>query len=543
MVRATKSREMRVSPPRRFAGFCLTTLAVAAGMVIAAVDGLPAQAQGVAAPDVTALQRLVEQQARQIEAMQRRLDQIERAQKTAGRSAAAAPGLQAGATVAGRPGYAPAPVQSQTANQGPASGQLAAQPPIAQAGPATNPQSINQAPQSAGPPQAIVQAAPIPARGSPALPVLSGNDKVKVTLSGQLDRDLIFHGDGSGKVDTYFADNNISSTRIRALGSAQIDDRNTVVSALEFDLRSNTSASITRQSVNNNGGDTPVIGPFRVRRAEIGLQSRDYGSILFGRGSSFSDGIAEFDLSGTDIAIYAFAPDSWGGLQFADRTAPMRRATDPSISQVFDDFDGPRDDRIRYDTPSFHGLTFGATVGQGYFWDVGARYSAEINSVKLATGISYQNFYSTRPSLNGQDGIVAAYNPFSQRVAGSLAVLLPNGFNALLSGGWGEHIGNCCTQFAAGNVATHDGTTWFAKIGYRAHLNDLGTTNFSLDAGQTFNRIRDGDVATRVGFEMNQPIVDAGLELFLAYERLTLRRSGASFMPGDFALVGSRVQF
>jgi predicted porin len=81
--------------------------------------------------------------------------------------------------------------------------------------------------------------------------------------------------------------------------------------------------------VNNNGGDSPVIGPFRVRRAEIGLQSRDYGSVLFGRGSAFSDGIAELDLSGTDIAIYAYAPDSWGGLQFADRTAPMRRAGDP----------------------------------------------------------------------------------------------------------------------------------------------------------------------------------------------------------------------
>jgi hypothetical protein len=533
-----------LSPARRFASSPFITLAAAAAMLIAAADRLPAQAQGAAAPDIAALQRLVEQQAQQIQAMQRRLDQVERAQKTAGRPTANPPGLQAGTTGAARPGYGPGPVQPQTINQGQASSQLAAQPPaVGQSGPATNPQFINQAPQSPGTPQVIAQAPPIPARGSPALPVLSGNDKVKVTLSGQLDRDLIFHGDGSGKMDTYFADNNISSTRIRALGAAQIDDSNTVVSALEFDLRSNSSALITRQSVNNNGGDTPVIGPFRVRRAEIGLQSRDYGSVMFGRGSSFSDGIAELDLSGTDIAIYAFAPDSWGGLQFADRTAPMRRPNDPSVSQVFDDFDGPRDDRLRYDTPSFHGLTFGATVGQGYFWDVGARYSAEINSVKFATGISYQNFYSTRPSLNGQDGIVAAYNPFSQRVAGSLAILLPNGFNALLSGGWGEHISNCCTQFAAGNVATHDGTTWFAKIGYRAHLNDLGTTNFSLDAGQTFNRIRDGDVATRVGFEINQPVVNAGLELFLAYERLTLRRSGASFIPGDFALVGSRVQF
>jgi predicted porin len=529
---------MRLSPAGRFARSPFITLAAATGVLISAVEWLPARAQGVTTPDIAALQRLVEQQAQQIQAMQRRLDQVERAQKAAGRPEATSPGLQAGAKGAPRPGYAIVP------DQGQASSQLAAQPPVGGlSGPATNPQSINQAPRSPGTPQVIVSAPPVPARGTPALPVLSGNDKVKVTLSGQLDRDLIFHGDGSGKMDTYFADNNVSSTRIRALGSAQINDSITVVSALEFDLRSNSSSSITRQSVNNNGGDTPVIGPFRVRRAEIGVQSRDYGNVMFGRGSSFSDGIAEFDLSGTDIAIYSFAPDSWGGLQFADRTSPMRRPGDPSVSQVFDDFDGPRDDRLRYDTPSFHGLTFGATVGQGYYWDVGARYSAEINSVKIATGISYQNYYSTRPSLNTQDGTVAAYNPFSQRVAGSLAILLPNGLNALLSGGWGTHISECCTTFAPGNIAAHDGTTWFAKIGYRAHLIDLGTTNFSIDAGQTYNRIRDGDVATRVGFEVNQPVVDAGLELFLAYERLTLRRSGASFKPGDFALMGSRVQF
>jgi hypothetical protein len=540
MVYPIRNRRMHPSPDRRFASSPLITLAAATGVMICAADRLPAQAQSAASPDVAALQRLVEQQAQQIQAMQRRLDQVERAQKAAGRSLTTSPELQAGTTTAPRPGHAPGSVQTQTTNRGKADNQ---QPQVAAiSGPATNPQSINPAPPSPGM-GPVVQAPPVPARGSPALPVLSGNDKVKITLSGQIDRDVILHGDGSGKVDTYFADNNVSSTRIRALGAAQINDGNTVVSALEFDLRSNSSASITRQSVNNNGGDTPVIGPFRIRRAEIGLQSRDYGTVMFGRGSAFSDGIAEIDLSGTDIAIYSLAPDSWGGLQFADRTAPMRRPGDPSVSQVFDDFDGPRDDRIRYDTPSYHGLTFGATVGQGYFWDVGARYSAEINGVKIATGIAYQNFYGTRPSLNVQDGTVAAYNPFSQRVAGSLAILLPSGFNALLSGGWGEHISSCCTAFAAGNIATHDSTTWFAKVGYRAHLNDFGTTNFSLDAGQTFNRIRDGDVATRVGFEINQPIVAVGLELFLAYERLTLRRSGASFKPGDFGLMGSRVQF
>ena len=255
--------------------------------------------------------------------------------------------------------------------------------------PTANPQSVTQGPATPGAPQDVAQPLVVtPSQGQPALPVLSGNDRIKITVSGQVNRSLIFHGDGSGKVDTYFADNNVSSTRIRLLGAAAIDAATSVVSALEFDLRSNTSASVGRETSNNNGGDTPVIGPFRVRRAEIGVQSDTYGTVLFGRGSTFSDGIAQLDFSGTDVVIYPRPSDSYGGLRFADADRPFRRVTDPGVADVFSDLDGPRDDRLRYDTPSLYGLTFGASVGQGLFWDVGARYSAELNGAKLAAGSS-----------------------------------------------------------------------------------------------------------------------------------------------------------
>ena len=386
---------------------------------------------------------------------------------------------------------------------------------------------------------AINGQAPAPAAGNPPLAVLSGNDRVQVTLSGQVNRDILFHNDGSGRTDTYFADNNVSSTRLRALGSARLDKDTVVISAIEFDLRSNSSAAVNRQSSNNNGGDTPALGPFRVRRAEVGVQSA-YGSLLLGRGSTFTDGIAEFDLSGTDVAFYSYLPDSGGALQFSNRSGVARRTGDPSISQVYDDFDGPRDDRIRYDTPVWHGLSAGGSVAQGGFADVGLRYAATLSGTKVAGGIGYMNYQGTLPSTQPQDGTNQATTPFKQRVAGSVAALLPNGLNFLGSAGWGEHYGNCC---GAGLVARENSRTYFLKGGYQASIFSFGPTNFAVQGGQTFNRIRDGDVATRVGLSFNQQVIAKGFEIYGGYEHLTLTRSGSRYAPAEIALIGSRVQF
>ena len=379
-----------------------------------------------------------------------------------------------------------------------------------------------------------------PAQGNPPFPVLSGNDRVQLTFSGQVNRELLFQRDGSGRIGTYFADNNVSTSRLRALASGRLDDDTLAVAALEFDLRTNASGQITRQGANNNGGDTPVLGAFRIRRAEVGVQSARFGSLLLGRGSTFADGIATLDLSGTDVAFYSYLGDQGGSLQLANRSKPYRRASDPTLAQISDDFDGFRDDRIRYDSPVWKGLSVGGSVAQGLYFDVGARYAAEIDGAKVAAAIAYMDYSGTVPSANGQDGNQPAYTPFARRVAGSVAVLLPNGLNALVSAGYGHHHGDCC---GPGITVRDDSTTYYAKLGYQANLFPFGKTNFSVDGGQTRNRFRDGDIATRFGVQVNQPVIAKGFEVFAGWERVMLRRAGQRFQPTDIGVLGTRVQF
>ena len=234
-------------------------------------------------------------------------------------------------------------------------------------------------------------------------------------------------------------------------------------------------------------------------------------------------------------------PDSGGSLQFTNRYGARRRTGDPTLSQVYDDFDGPRDDRIRYDTPAWHGLSFGGSVAQGGFLDVGSRYAGELSGVKVAAGVGYMNYQGTLPSTLPQDGTNQATTPFQQRVAGSVAALLLNGLNVLVSAGWGEHYGGCC---GGGLVAHRDSTTYFLKAGYQAHLFSFGPSNFAVQGGQTRNRIADGDIATRYGVSFNQQVIAKGFELYAGYEHLTLHRAGLlRFEAADIALLGSRIQF
>lgn len=123
-----------------------------------------------------------------------------------------------------------------------------------------------------------------------------------------------------------------------------------------------------------------------------------------------------------------------------------------------------------------------------------------------------------------QDGDNSPTTPFLRRVAGSAAILLPNGLNALVSAGWRQHYGTCC-----GNdlVARTDATTYFMKAGYQANIFSFGRTNFALQGGQTQNRIQDGDIATRFGFSINQLVIAKRLEIFTGYEHLLLHRRGA----------------
>lgn len=402
-------------------------------------------------------------------------------------------------------------------------GQAPGVPPAAPPGPGapvpTPPAGIT--PEVTGP--VVSQPQPVSPAAAPKV-ASTGNERVKVTVFGQINRGVLFHNDGK-QTDVYNVDNNNSSTRLGLLGEARVSPDWTVNSALEFDLRSNSSTQVSRASENGNGADTPTLGPFRIRRAEVGVANAQYGTLLLGRGSTATDGIAENDLSGTALASYASSFSYVGGnLQFSN--AAGRTATDPTYGTVFDDFDGFRDDRLRYDTPIFAGLQGSTSFAQGGYWDVALRYTEKIEGISVVAGVGYAKVKNTNPSPLASGNV-------NDRLAGSVAALLPNGLNALVSLGRAD----------AALPGRDDPTTWYAKLGYRAKLFEIGDTAFSVDGQQTFDRVQNGDKATRYGIQATQFITPAATEIYADIERRELKRDNADFEDAILGLAGARVQF
>ena len=70
---------------------------------------------------------------------------------------------------------------------------------------------------------------------APARTVTSGNDAVKLTLSGQVNR-VSFAADDGTESNTFHSDNENSSTRWRLVGTARLDEDVTVGTLIEQDI-------------------------------------------------------------------------------------------------------------------------------------------------------------------------------------------------------------------------------------------------------------------------------------------------------------------
>ena len=190
----------------------------------------------------------------------------------------------------------------------------------------------------------------------------SGSERVKLSISGQVNRSLVVVGDG-GETTLFNVDNNASSSRVGFIGEARPADKVTIGSAIEVEFRVNNSFTVSQND--RNATDTAA---FRNRRIEIFGQHDDFGRLWLGQGWTATEFIAEQDLSGTAVAGYSDPRVMGGGIFFRDSDtgelddgAGGRGRT--RLSDVVDNMDGfGRDTRLRYDTPIWNGLQLRTSV-------------------------------------------------------------------------------------------------------------------------------------------------------------------------------------
>jgi hypothetical protein len=255
------------------------------------------------------------------------------------------------------------------------------------------------------------------------------------------------------------------------------------------------------------------------RHLDLWVDTNTFGKFSLGWGSTASDGTSEMDLSGTSIVGYSSVADMAGGqLFYNSRTGEL---SDTPIFSVYGNMDGlGRDERIRYDSPSFNGFVGSASYIADGGGDFAVRYTAQMDAFKLAAAAAYANPGSTS-------------NFIDEQLAGSVSVLHDSGFNGTFAMGVRDNKVD----------GRDDAGFFYTKLGYRARWCPLGVTSMALDFGRYADISANGDDADTFGFQMVQDIQEWGTEAYLGYRYHTLDSRAADYDDINAIMTGMRVKF
>jgi len=340
----------------------------------------------------------------------------------------------------------------------------------------------------------------------------SGNDKVALKLYGQVDRAMLVADDGNN-TDTYFVDNDSSSTRFGMLAHVQANDDIKIGSKFEVQFESNSSSAVNQE--NKHG-----VGPnnFTERHLDFYVESKRFGKLSLGQGDTATNGTTEVDLSGTAIIGYADPTVFAGNYLFYDNNTDMLPGT--RIKDVMTNMDGmSRDDRVRYDTPKFYGFNLSGGVISGTAYDAALWYAQKFSGVKVAGAVGWANPRDLKS--------------WDDQISGSISVLLDMGLNFTVAAGQRDYDED----------GRDNANYWYGKIGYKKDFWGIGPTAFSLDYGEYKEISQNDDDAQNFGLMFVQKVNHWATEFYAGYRWHELDREGDNFDNINALMTGARLKF
>ncbi|QPH52564.1 porin [Pontivivens ytuae] len=349
--------------------------------------------------------------------------------------------------------------------------------------------------------------------------ITTGDTGIRLTVSGQVNRGVLFTDDGES-TDTFFVDNDNSSTRVRFTGEGDLNESTTVGTLIEVEIESNSSAEVSQ--LNENTGSES----FSDRKLELFVDNDQLGRIALGQGDTASNGTSEVDLSNTDVVGYSGVSDFAGGIIFRGEDGELVDGggdDNPDIGDTFSNLDGfSRQDRIRYDSPEIAGFQVSTSAISDDRYDVALRYGNDFGPVRFEGAIAYGN--------NGG----ADADDVEEFVNGSFSGLhTPTGLSLTFAAGQGEFEGD-----------RDENTFYYVKGGWQTNdLTSLGTTAFAVDYFDGENTDSEGDESTTYGVFAVQEVDRVGTEVFLGLRQFEYEDDAQEFDDITAVMAGARVRF
>ena len=310
-----------------------------------------------------------------------------------------------------------------------------------------------------------------------------------VRLWGQINRAALFADNGS-ESEWFHVDNDSMPSRLGMAGDyASAGSKGwTVGGQMELGFKSDNSGEVAF------GGPDPEFD-IDGRKIEAYAKHARFGSVAVGQGDMASNGTAEEDLGGTYVAGYSQVRFAAASLVFGPAT------NGPTVKSVFNNFDGlHRDDRFRYDSPAWRGVSASTSVAGEDFYDAALRHGRKLGSHQIASAIAYAH--------KG-----AGIDQFS----GSCSVLLGCGLNVTAALG-GQNVEGETSPISC-----------YGKVGYNLQLLSCGATMLAVDYSRNEEVAQTDDLAESCAVILNQRVDPISSEVYATVRNYTLDRAGEDY--------------
>lgn len=352
-----------------------------------------------------------------------------------------------------------------------------------------------------------------------------GNRRMSLTISGQINRSILYWNDGNRSGTYAGLDNVNTSSRFIFSGSAKVSPNVTAGFEImtEWNLGGRTS-SVDQTSPDGFGPGGVFAasdGGLGVRRAFWWLEDKNLGRISVGRHNAGGP-VGVIDLGGI-ATVASQVPDVGGGFFVAGTTTRLSAVSGPS-------FGNDRMEGIRYDSPTIGGFVFQAFWGEDDVWTAALRYAGEFGGIRVAAGIGYEAQDSSPTQTVQVDN--NARNVDNEWSAGLSFMHVGTGL--FVQGQYAR------SEFLNGSDAKY----WLVQGGISKNWFGPGNTSFYGEYGEATDYIRSGPAAAGAnspaapnfvgassevnfyGVGVVQQIDAAAMELYLGWRRFDTSVSG-----------------
>jgi len=324
-----------------------------------------------------------------------------------------------------------------------------------------------------------------------AVAARKGNRKVSLTVSGQINKAIMFIED-----DARVIENSAAESYVAISGAARINKDWGAGYVLEIGVGG------------HDGFFTPDdANEIYTRRSFVFVDS-PIGRVSMGRQSQATDGIAETTVANTAVA---------------GRMLSLRPLNGPEPGEVLDLWDGSRHDLVRFDSiEMFKGFFVSAswspnTADNTDVWDVALRYRGEGGGFRVGAGVGYRRGVVVPAFIAGGGDDLTVWSGSASAMHIETGLFLSGAYGSVELDGFSPSL-----------------KAWHVQGGIERSWSDLGKTTLFAEAAEA------DDIDTKLyGLGVVQAIDAAALDIYLTGRRIELLGGDEA----DVIMAGARVQF